>query len=77
MFWYESSTASSVVVWGREEAGGTCEAQVGLAFGCCGVRGGVAAGGKGKGKGALVGWVMLSENKWVPVRVSAVLPARV
>ena len=29
---------------GREEAGGAREAQVGLAFGCCGVRGGVAAG---------------------------------
>jgi len=75
-FWYESSAAPSVVARGRE-AGGAREAQVGLAFGCCGVRGGVAA--SGKGKGASVGRAMLSEKErvQVPVRVSAVLPARV
>ena len=76
-FWYESSAASSVVARGREEASGVREAQVGLAFGCCDVWGGVTAGGKGKG--ASVGRAMLSEKVrvLVLVRVSAVLPARV
>ena len=63
-FWYESNAR------GREEAGGAREVQVGLAFGCCGVGGGVVTGRLGgKQKEKARQWAGDAEKERVPVPV--------
>ncbi len=57
-------------MWGRKEAGSICEVQVGLAFRCCSVGGGVAAGRlEGKEKEKAYQWAGDAKKEWVPVPV--------